>query len=168
MCSLGIEPTTFALLTQCSTTEPQEHRIIKSSTWHTRATSSDCSNKQTKNISIFFFSTIAQLFLSNFSKLFFTECSAFGWQNVTLIFFAVCKIKPQNRPKMLLFSLCAGMTSKPERLILHGFYIGFSNGVFQFMSKTRSVVNITWQNVDVLLYKVNYTCPYFIFENIFL
>ncbi len=24
MCSLGIEPTTFALLTQCSTTEPQE------------------------------------------------------------------------------------------------------------------------------------------------
>ncbi len=27
MCSLGIEPTTFALLTQCSTTEPQEHFI---------------------------------------------------------------------------------------------------------------------------------------------
>ncbi len=25
MCSLGIEPTTFALLTQCSTTEPQGH-----------------------------------------------------------------------------------------------------------------------------------------------
>ncbi len=25
MCSLGIESTTFALLTQCSTTEPQEH-----------------------------------------------------------------------------------------------------------------------------------------------
>ncbi len=25
MCSLGIEPTTFALLAQCSTTEPQEH-----------------------------------------------------------------------------------------------------------------------------------------------
>ncbi len=25
MCSLGIEPTTFSLLTQCSTTEPQEH-----------------------------------------------------------------------------------------------------------------------------------------------
>ncbi len=25
MCSLGIEPTTFALQTQCSTTEPQEH-----------------------------------------------------------------------------------------------------------------------------------------------
>ncbi len=25
MCSLGIEPTSFALLTQCSTTEPQEH-----------------------------------------------------------------------------------------------------------------------------------------------
>ncbi len=25
MCSLGIKPTTFALLTQCSTTEPQEH-----------------------------------------------------------------------------------------------------------------------------------------------
>ncbi len=24
MCSLGIEPTTFVLLTQCSTTEPQE------------------------------------------------------------------------------------------------------------------------------------------------
>ncbi len=24
VCSLGIEPTTFALLTQCSTTEPQE------------------------------------------------------------------------------------------------------------------------------------------------
>ncbi len=24
-CSLGIEPTTFVLLTQCSTTEPQEH-----------------------------------------------------------------------------------------------------------------------------------------------
>ncbi len=28
MCSLGIEPTTFALLTQCSTTEPREHIII--------------------------------------------------------------------------------------------------------------------------------------------
>ncbi len=28
MCSLGIEPTTFALLTQCSTTEPQEHSNI--------------------------------------------------------------------------------------------------------------------------------------------
>ncbi len=27
MCSLGIEPTTFALLTQCSTTEPQEHIV---------------------------------------------------------------------------------------------------------------------------------------------
>ncbi len=27
MCSLGIEPTTFALLTQCSTTEPQEHLL---------------------------------------------------------------------------------------------------------------------------------------------
>ncbi len=26
VCSLGIEPTTFALLTQCSTTEPQEHK----------------------------------------------------------------------------------------------------------------------------------------------
>ncbi len=25
VCSLGIEPTTFALLTQCSTTEPLEH-----------------------------------------------------------------------------------------------------------------------------------------------
>ncbi len=25
VCSLGIKPTTFALLTQCSTTEPQEH-----------------------------------------------------------------------------------------------------------------------------------------------
>ncbi len=29
MCSLGIKPTTFALLTQCSTTEPQEHRLHK-------------------------------------------------------------------------------------------------------------------------------------------
>ncbi len=28
LCSLGIEPTTFALLTQCSTTEPPEHYII--------------------------------------------------------------------------------------------------------------------------------------------
>ncbi len=28
MCSLGIEPTTFALLTQCSTTEPQEHMLF--------------------------------------------------------------------------------------------------------------------------------------------
>ncbi len=26
VCSLGIEPTTFCLLTQCSTTEPQEYR----------------------------------------------------------------------------------------------------------------------------------------------
>ncbi len=25
VCSLGIEPTTFVVLTQCSTTEPQEH-----------------------------------------------------------------------------------------------------------------------------------------------
>ncbi len=30
MCSLGIEPTTFVLLTQCSTTEPQEHCINNS------------------------------------------------------------------------------------------------------------------------------------------
>ncbi len=29
MCSLGIEPTTFALLTQCSTTEPQEHSYFR-------------------------------------------------------------------------------------------------------------------------------------------
>ncbi len=28
VCSLGIEPTTFALLTQCSTTEPQEHYLL--------------------------------------------------------------------------------------------------------------------------------------------
>ncbi len=28
MCSLGIEPTTFALPTQCSTTEPQELMIV--------------------------------------------------------------------------------------------------------------------------------------------
>ncbi len=28
MCSLGIKPTTFALLTQCPTTEPQVHRKI--------------------------------------------------------------------------------------------------------------------------------------------
>ncbi len=28
MTSLGIEPTTFALLTQCSTTEPQEHYTL--------------------------------------------------------------------------------------------------------------------------------------------
>ncbi len=33
MCSLGNEPTTFALLTQCSTTEPQEH-IHASHTQH--------------------------------------------------------------------------------------------------------------------------------------
>ncbi len=31
VCSLGIEPTTFALLTQCSTTGPQEH--IDSKKW---------------------------------------------------------------------------------------------------------------------------------------
>ncbi len=33
MCSLGIEPTTFALLTQCSTTEPQklvDRTVLKS------------------------------------------------------------------------------------------------------------------------------------------
>ncbi len=29
VCSLGVEPTTFELLTQCSTTEPQEHYIKK-------------------------------------------------------------------------------------------------------------------------------------------
>ncbi len=29
VCSLGIEPTTFVLLMQCSTTEPQEHQFIK-------------------------------------------------------------------------------------------------------------------------------------------
>ncbi len=28
VCSLGIEPTTFALLMQCSTPEPQEHSIL--------------------------------------------------------------------------------------------------------------------------------------------
>ncbi len=27
MCSLGIEPTTFAMLTQCSTTEPQDIKV---------------------------------------------------------------------------------------------------------------------------------------------
>ncbi len=26
---VGIEPTTFALLMQCSTTEPQEHQMVK-------------------------------------------------------------------------------------------------------------------------------------------
>ncbi len=31
VCSLGIEPTTLALLTQCSTTEPQEHTMCSSS-----------------------------------------------------------------------------------------------------------------------------------------
>ncbi len=34
MCSLGIEPTTFALLTQCSTTEPQEHKYTQSHSTH--------------------------------------------------------------------------------------------------------------------------------------
>ncbi len=29
VCSLGIKPTTFALLRQCSTTEPQEHLKVK-------------------------------------------------------------------------------------------------------------------------------------------
>ncbi len=29
VCSLGIETTTFALLTRCSTTEPQEHLVSK-------------------------------------------------------------------------------------------------------------------------------------------
>ncbi len=29
VCSLGIEPTTFALLAQCSTTEPQEHKTLQ-------------------------------------------------------------------------------------------------------------------------------------------
>ncbi len=28
MCFLGIEPTTFALLIKCSTTEPQEHSVV--------------------------------------------------------------------------------------------------------------------------------------------
>ncbi len=31
--SLGIEPTTFALLTQCSTTEPQEHQLFELAFW---------------------------------------------------------------------------------------------------------------------------------------
>ncbi len=36
-CSLGIEPTTFALPTQCSTTEPQEHTHTRARTHtHTR------------------------------------------------------------------------------------------------------------------------------------
>ncbi len=30
MCSLGIEPTTSRLLTQCSTTEPQEDLLLQS------------------------------------------------------------------------------------------------------------------------------------------
>ncbi len=33
VCSLGIEPTPFALLTQCSTTEPQEHRFCTFYFW---------------------------------------------------------------------------------------------------------------------------------------
>ncbi len=33
MCSLGIEPTTFALLTQCSIAEPQEHIIGNYNYW---------------------------------------------------------------------------------------------------------------------------------------
>ncbi len=32
MCSLGIEPTTLALLTQCSTAEPQEHTVLQEHT----------------------------------------------------------------------------------------------------------------------------------------
>ncbi len=34
MCSLGIKPTTFALLTQCSTTEPQEHYNLSKKGYH--------------------------------------------------------------------------------------------------------------------------------------
>ncbi len=33
MCFLGIEPITFALLMQCSTTEPQEHIALKNKIW---------------------------------------------------------------------------------------------------------------------------------------
>ncbi len=33
VCSLGIEPTTFALLTQCSATEPQEHYQVTRVIW---------------------------------------------------------------------------------------------------------------------------------------
>ncbi len=36
----------------------------------------------------------------------------------------------------------------------------FYNEVFQFMSKTRFVVNKKWQYLKVLLYIVNYTQPY--------
>ncbi len=33
VCSLGIEPTTFALLTQCTTTEPREHIFYNETLW---------------------------------------------------------------------------------------------------------------------------------------
>ncbi len=40
------------------------------------------------------------------------------------------------------------------------FPMGFSNGVFQFMSKIKPVVNITWRYFYMLFYNVNYTHPH--------
>ncbi len=49
--------------------------------------------------------------------------------------------------------------SEPGRVIrsrfLRDFPMGFYNGVFQFMSKIKPVVNITWRYFHVLFYNVN-------------
>ncbi len=52
-------------------------------------------------------------------------------------------------------------TLKPRGLIRHGspwdFPMAYYNGVFQFMSKIRSVVNISWLYLDVFLNNVKRT-----------
>lgn len=56
------------------------------------------------------------------------------------------------------------MASKSRRLIGHGipqdFHVGFYNGFFKFMGKTRSVVIVNGQYLDDLLWNIKYTHPY--------
>ncbi len=54
---------------------------------------------------------------------------------------------PVRPVRCLLYQSGGTMTSEPGRVIRHGFVgdfpMGFYNGVFQFMSKIKPVVNTT-------------------------
>ncbi len=63
VCSLGIEPTTFALLTQCSTSEPQEHLFMYMCS--VEQTNLDCTFSFIHDFILFFiFSFFVSLYLS--------------------------------------------------------------------------------------------------------
>ncbi len=78
--------------------------------------------------------------------------NTFTFMQVTCIAFNILSIHafPGNRTYNLRFIMpCQDVrTLKPRGLIRHGspwdFPMAYYNGVFQFMSKIRSVVNISW------------------------